>query len=146
MDSVAVEATKRGVLARGSDDWVYAGEVVLVAAEAVLGSQRLAGYPDDPAVDTAQLATQRKLWLAEQERSVFPLAVRAVKELIRDGLVWIGDVADGGFQPWQGLREELEARIDAAGESAVFPLLPGDLFWLKNTAAGNELAEQIEEY
>jgi hypothetical protein len=101
---------------------------------------RLDGYPDDQTLTVAELAALRKSWLASQEREAFPLAIRAVKELIRDGLVQIGYTTNTGFVPWEGSLEEIEQRIDAVAATAEFPLLPGHLFWLNSTPEGDAVA------
>lgn len=47
------------------------------------------------------------------------------------------------FIPWAGPVEELKAYIDAAVASATFPLEFGDLFWVSNTPAGDELGRSL---
>jgi hypothetical protein len=89
-----------------------------------------------------RLASLSEDWLAAEEREALPLAIMAVKELLRDGLVRIGDTTTSGFVPWDGSEEEIESRIDSAAANSEFPLLPGHLFWLENTPLGDEKARQ----
>lgn len=131
---------KQRILASGTDDWVHIVEVSFAARLAMYGDHIRDGYPDAGSVDAGQLAATRDKWSAEQERQSFPIAIRAVKELVRDGLVQIGYTTDAGFVPWEGALEEIDERIDAVAATAEFPLLPGDLFWLNNTPEGDAVA------
>jgi hypothetical protein len=130
------------VLASGTDDWVHVAEVCFAARQAVLGERLRDGYPNDETLEIEQLASLRKRWTAAQERECFPLAIRAVKEMIRSGLVQIGSLTNAGFIQWGGSLEEIESRLDSVVEAAEFPLQPGDLFWLQNTPDGDEVARQ----
>lgn len=135
-----IEAVKKAILVSGTDDWVHIAEVTLAAARAMYGEHRLEGFPSDEVMSVGQLAPLRQDWLAAQERTALPLGIRAVKELIRDGLVRIGDATDSGFMPWEGSAEAIESRIYNVVQQAPYPLLPGHLFWLSNTPSGDEVA------
>ena len=67
-----------------------------------------------------------------------PLGIVAVKELLREGLVRVGETSTQGFVAWSGSLEDIESHIDSVVESAEYPLLPGQLFWVHNTSAGDE--------
>lgn len=140
-----VDAVKDTILVHGLDDWVHLGEVVAAAHQAKHGDAFRGGVPDDPAMDIAELGRRRTAWMARNDRNALPLGIVAVKELPRAGLVRIGETSTGKFVAWDGTVEEIESRIDRAVEAAEeFPLLPGHLFWIENTALGDEVAESIQ--
>jgi len=135
-----INHVKNEILASGTDDWVHIAEVVFFAREAMFGDRLEERYPNDASLSVERLAEERDRWSASQERTALPLAIVAVKELLREQLVRVGETIGRAFVPWSGSLAEIESRIDAAAENAVFPLLPGHLFWLENTPAGNERA------
>lgn len=116
MDNI-LEAVERSILMSGVDDWVDVSEAVDYARHAM----------DGPAVT---------------ELEALPTAAMAIKHLIQQGYVEVGTVTET-FTPWAGEVEELTARIDSAVKSAAFPLEFGDLFWISNTPAGDELGRQL---
>lgn len=136
-----IDAVKKAILESGLDDWVHIGEVVAAARWAKYGNAFRDGFPDDPAMDMAELGRRRNMWMAEADRDALPLGIIAVKELLRDGLVRVGGTSTGRFIAWEGAVEEIESRIDSAVETAEFPLLPGHLFWIENRPQGDEAAE-----
>jgi hypothetical protein len=138
-----IDAVKDTILVHGLDDWVHIGEAVAAARQAKYGDAFRDGFPDDPAMDIAKLGRRRNEWMARNDRDALPLGIVAVKELLRDGLIRIGQTSSGSFVAWSGTVEEIESRIDSAVESAEFPLLPGHLFWVDNTPPGDEVAESI---
>lgn len=77
------------------------------------------------------------------------LTLEVVRQLLRDGLVKIGDVGPEGFQEWPG---DIDAQLMKASKKwDMIPGLPdlGDVFWLENTSAGdvaarNSAANHIE--
>jgi hypothetical protein len=124
-----VEAVKTAILSSGLDDWVHMAEVVSAARQARSEGASDEGSPDDS--------------LAKQERAAFPLGIAAIKELLRDGLVRVGETTPEGFVAWRGSADEIESRIDSVAQQAEFPLLPGHLFWIENTPSGDEVARSI---
>lgn len=134
------EAIKRAILTSGLDDWVHIAEIAAAARQARFGEHVLDGYPDDETVHGDELARLRAAWLAQREREALPSGIIAIKELLRAGLVRVGDTIDGRFVPWQGSSPEIESRIDTLVRDAEYPLLPGHLFWLENTSLGDEIA------
>ena len=131
MHDSKLEAVKSAILLNGLDDWVHIAEVVLAARQATSGHSSVG----------AEKPTQRRQeQLAENERRALPLGIAAVKELLRHGLIRVGETSSGEFVAWVGSLEQVESRIDHAVHDAQYPLLPGHLFWLENTAAGNEVA------
>jgi hypothetical protein len=126
-----VEYIKREILASGSGDWVHAAEIAAFAREALYGDHVQDGYPEDDRLAVEALAAARDEWLSSQERESLPLGIQAVKELLRDRLIRVGDTVDGQFVAWPGSVQELESRIDSVAETATYPVLPGDLFWLE---------------
>jgi len=135
-----VGAVKSAILASGLDDWVHIAEVVLAARQARSVARSSEGHPDDSTTIVEGPGQLRSEWLAQSEREALPLGIAAVKELLRDGLIQIGETSNGGFAPWGGSPEEIEARIDHAVQGAQYPLLPGHLFWIENTPSGDEIA------
>jgi len=106
-----VETVCNKILMSGVDDWVHIPEAVSFARDALPESD---------------------------EQTALPLAVESVKQLLREGLVQVGKVTNNGFEPWLGSLDVTERRIDEAAAKATFPLLFGDLFWICNTALGDE--------
>ena len=131
---------KREILTSGSDDWVHAAEIAAFAREALYGDHVYESYPEDDRLSVEALGLARDEWLARQEREALPLGIKAVKELLRDKLIRVGDTAGSRFEPWSGSVLEVESRIDAKIKVVTYPVLPGDLFWIENTPMGNERA------
>lgn len=138
--SRGIDFIKNKILASGTDDWVHEAEACYAARQAVFGDRLREGFPEDETLGTERLAALRADWTAAQERQAFPLALEAIKELLRDGLIEIGSVTKDGFVRWGGSSVELESRIDRLLEMTHYPLMPGDLFWLSNTSLGDEKA------
>ena len=135
-----VESVKSAILASGLDDWVHIAEVVSAARQAGSVARSSEGHPDNSMTIVDGFGQLRNEWLAQSERDALPLGIAAVKELLRDGLIRIGETSNGGFVPWGGSLEEIESRIDHAVRGAQYPLLPGHLFWIENTPSGDEIA------
>lgn len=131
-----IDHVKREILAVGTDDWGNIADVVGFARETLYGDRVDEGFPEDGSLPIEQLADARDEWTSRQEREALPIGIAAVKELVREGLVWVGEIVGGKFTPWSGAPEDIDKRIDAAVEKAEFPLLPGHLFWLNNTPEG----------
>lgn len=131
---------KQEILASGSDDWVHIAEIAAFAREALYGDHVQDGYPEDVHLPIEALAARRDEWLARQEREALPHGIKAVKELLRDGLIHVGDTASGRFMAWSGSVQELETCIDSVAKTATYPVLPGDLFWVRNTPMGDQRA------
>jgi hypothetical protein len=135
-----VDAVKNAILASGLDDWVHIAEVVAAARQArsvPLSKQDHRGDSTAIADELSQLRSER---LVESEREALPLGIVAVKELLGEGLIRIGEISNSGFMPWRGSFEEIESRIDDTVTAAQYPLLPGHLFWIENTPSGDEAA------
>lgn len=135
-----IETVRNAILARGLDDWVHVAEVAFVARQARFGERLLANYPAGEAADDDQVLRRRDEWLALQEREALPVGMKAIKELLREELIRVGDIASGKFVAWPGSTQELERRIDVLMETASYPVLPGDLFWIENTSVGDRKA------
>ncbi|BCJ32294.1 hypothetical protein [Actinocatenispora sera] len=131
---------KREILTCGSDDWIHVADIAAFAREALYGDHVQDGYPEDDRLSVGALALARDEWLARQEREALPLGIRAVKELLRDGLIRVGDTVGDRFEAWPGSVLEVESRIDIKLGLVTYPVLPGDLFWIENTPAGDEKA------
>jgi hypothetical protein len=100
------------VLVRGSDDWVMAAEV----AEAA----KFVGGATTPA-------------------AIRELSMVLIGELLRDGLVEIGELVESGFRPWGVSDVEALARVDRAWRAMPAGPRLGDVCWLNLTQKG-ELA------
>jgi hypothetical protein len=135
-----VEAVRSAILSSGLDDWVHIAEVVAAARQARSVASSSVGHPDDPMTIVDGPGQLRNERLAQSEREALPIGIVAVKELLRDGLIRIGETSNDGFVPWGGSLEEIESRIDHAVQGAQYPLLPGYLFWIENTPFGDEIA------
>ncbi|MDV6014392.1 hypothetical protein [Haloechinothrix sp. LS1_15] len=87
----------------------------------------------------AAMSTQRR----PDKLAALPLAIHAVKELLRDGLVCAGDAdwEQGRFRPWSLPVDVVESYIDRAARELEPPIAFGDLFWLENTPEGDAYAE-----
>lgn len=125
----SLDSLKRDILIRGSDDWVHIAEIAELA--------RRYGHEAGDGDSTGPLPATDAVDLAALDRASLPLGITAVKELLREGLVQIGDVTDRGFVAWQGGLDEILVRIDDVVRNAQFPLLPGSLFWTENTHQGD---------
>jgi hypothetical protein len=134
----SVAHVKKEILLSGTEDWVHIAEIIFFAREAFFEDRLKDGYPDDADLSVERLAAARDQWSVGQEKQAMPLAIIAVKELLRESLVRVGETADRRFVPWVGSTDEVEKRIDDLVEAAEFPLLPGHLFWLENTPLGTE--------
>lgn len=128
------------ILTAGVDDWVHVAEIAAYAREALYGGSIKIDYPTVVTDSASALASARDEWRAQQERAALRLGIAAVKELIRKDFIQIGETRDGKFVPWMETGGELETRIDEVVSEAVFPLLPGNLFWVTNTERGDEAA------
>jgi hypothetical protein len=111
-----------------------------LARQAKFGERAVVNHAADQSGNVDQLARLRDEWVAQQERDALPLGIAAVKELLREGLIRVGDAGSGGFTAWVGSTREIESRVDAALETAEYPVLPGHLFWIVNTPLGDERA------
>ncbi|MFI6763425.1 hypothetical protein ACIBF5_30250 [Micromonospora sp. NPDC050417] len=70
------------------------------------------------------------------------LAVAAVRRALRDATMQAGDVDREGFVAWPLPPDEAADRISAELSTMdINDLNPGDIAWLRNTPAGNQLAE-----
>jgi hypothetical protein len=99
------------ILMSGVDDWVHIPEVLWFTRKAFPGTD---------------------------ERQALPLATCAIKELLTEGLVEVGEIVGNEFVPWSGTLDEVKFRIDDAAQEARFPVIFGDLFWIRNTPLGTE--------
>lgn len=72
-----------------------------------------------------------------------PIALGVISTALLKGLMIAGDVM-GGFQPWDMSPAESAAAIAERWLALDDPgVRPGDIFWLSNTAAGEELGEAV---
>lgn len=140
------EQAKIEILTRGLDDWVQVAEASEIVREVVYGAGLLDRFPAEAEGHSQEyLVELRERWLAEQEQDTFPQLLEIVKILVQSGLVEIGELGEApGFTPWTGTLTEIESRINALAKRAEFPLFLKSpmLFWLRNTTAGNQAAEQ----
>lgn len=135
-----IEAVKSAILARGLEDWVHIADVAFVARQARFGDRLMADYPTGESMKDDQLVRRRDDWLAWQEREALSLGIKAIKGLLRDEQIRVGETASGQFVAWAGSVQELESRVDLVAEAATYPVLPGDLFWIENTPMGDQKA------
>lgn len=103
----------RAMVNRGRDDWVMAADVAWIA---------------------------RDVGRADAEDEVCAESVRLIEAVLRDGLMLIGDVTDGGFFPWEASTDQALRRIEAAWRELGRSPDLGEVCWLENTAKGDALA------
>jgi hypothetical protein len=104
------------VLARGVDDWVYAAEILDIAARTELG-------------DASQLRQ---------------LSIGLVAELLVRGLVLAGEYDGDGHRPWECSTGDAIARIAEEWQSWGDEVpTPGAIVWLDLTAAGRQIGEAV---
>lgn len=103
-------------MARGVDDWVDLGLVIDVA--------------------------QRAGWASDEART--SLAIGLVSIVIVEGLMVAGVVREDSFRPWSESHGDAVVRIVREWRKAgTRLLLPGEIAWLCNTAAGDALGHAI---
>jgi hypothetical protein len=130
-----VDAVKRTILDVGLEDWVDVPHALYAARQTIFQENLLDSFPDN--------FDERANWLAAQEREALPLVVEAVKQLVREGLIELGETVGRGFYPWEGTIEEVCRRIDDAAAAATFPVLVSELFWMRNTRRGNDFIRRL---
>jgi hypothetical protein len=111
-----MEIVQAEILMSGVDDWLHIPEVLSFVREA---------FPET------------------DEPQALPLAIRAIEELLSQGLVEVGEIVDHEFVPWPGTVDEVKSRIDGAARKACFPISFGDLFWVRNTPRGTERGDAL---
>lgn len=136
-----VEDVKKTLLILGLDDWVDFTEAVDVARDVKAGRSPWKDLSPGSEYGVEREAMTRGRQI-ESEREALPLAVEAIKELVRDGLVRVSNTTRNGFIAWDGSAREVEMRIDEAVKNVRYPMVIGDLFWLENTPAGNRLGQE----
>ncbi|WP_155984812.1 hypothetical protein [Saccharomonospora piscinae] len=77
------------------------------------------------------------------EREALPLAIQAVKELLREGLILVGETSRRGFEPWTGSLASIEQRLDWEAKNIEFPVRFGDICWIDNTERGEQMANHV---
>ncbi|MFP4513022.1 MAG: hypothetical protein ACLFRV_08770 [Acidimicrobiales bacterium] len=108
----------RALLERGQDDWVMAADVAWIA---------------------------RDVGGAESDDEVRDKSVELIDAVLRDEMMRIGDVTDGGFFPWDADTDQALRRVEASWRDlGRFPDL-GEVCWLENTAEGDALAARLDE-
>ncbi|WP_155984811.1 hypothetical protein [Saccharomonospora piscinae] len=113
-----VDKVKRLILASGVHDWV---DIVVPTLEAC---HALGGV---------------------EERAALPLALEAVKQLLREGLIEVGEVGVDGLSPWAVSLKTIEERIDLEARNVEFPLRSSYMFWIANTTRGDLVGRSILE-
>jgi hypothetical protein len=105
------------ILMEGVDDWVEFWNIDSLVSAQLEGGQR-----------TDRIA----------------IAVAAVRSLLDQGLVRMGDVDAGvGFIAWEGAPDEIARRIGSRWAALLRDPLPGDIGWLENTERGDAVAKQL---
>jgi hypothetical protein len=66
--------------------------------------------------------------------------LEAITDLLRDGLIRVGDLAQG-FVAWE--RPDVVAEIDRRWTKSDRELAPWDGIWLANTPTGDRLADEL---
>ena len=114
---MAAERMIQALLGRGRDDWVMAADVAWIARD-------IGGADSDDEVRSASLGL--------------------IERALRDELMRIGDVTDGGFFPWKASPDQALRRVEASWlELGRSPDL-GEVCWLENTEKGDALALGVD--
>ena len=130
-----LEIVKLAILEVGLEDWSHVPDALVAARQAIAGDRWLDGFPDN--------FDERGPWLAAREREALPLVIEAVRQLVRDGLVEVGEIVDNSFSTWSGNLDGIDRAIDRAAENATFPVLVSEMFWMRNTPRGDEFIEGL---
>jgi hypothetical protein len=88
----------------------------------------------------------RLIWLAREESEQSggdfrSLAIELLTELMRDGLMDIGELGDTGFEPWSGDADAVLARLVTALDQVDW-MPAGGVCWLANTPQGDRMASE----
>ena len=110
------------ILLRGLDDWVSLAEVRFLVSLAEPG--------DIPYLEREPVALR-------------DASLRAITLLVEHDLARLGDVTDR-FEPWSVGTAEALQRVRTAWWDPEKDLRPGNICWLANTPAGDEVARRIE--
>ncbi|MFN7148152.1 MAG: hypothetical protein ACK4V6_01595 [Microthrixaceae bacterium] len=115
---MAPERMIRALLERGKDDWVMAADVAWIA-------HAIGGATSDDGIRSVSLGL--------------------IERALRDELMRIGDVTDGGFLPWEASPDQALRRVEASWRG--LGRLPdlGEVCWLENTEEGDAFATSLDE-
>ncbi|MFG2577247.1 hypothetical protein [Streptomyces sp. NPDC048481] len=88
----------------------------------------------------------RLIWLAREESEQSGgdfrfLAIELLTELMRDGLMEIGELGDTGLEPWSGGAEAVLARLVTALDQVGW-MPAGGVCWLASTSQGDRMASE----
>jgi hypothetical protein len=108
---IVASALAREILQAGLDDWVPLAAVHGLAQRVGDGS----------------------------EQEIREASIEAIKQLVLEGLVEVGEVSDGGFFEWDETLDAALRRIRETWE-ATGPNVWGFAVWLSNTQAGDKEA------
>src|SRR4051794_35144220 len=110
------------ILLRGLDDWVSLAEVRFLVSLAEPG--------DIPYLERDPVALR-------------DASLRAITLLVEHDLARLGDVK-AQFEPWPVSTKEALRRVRTEWWDPEKDLRPGNICWLANTPAGDEIARRIE--
>lgn len=116
---MAEDSTQRTIeedlLARAAEDWVHPSELLGVVSRSGVS---------DPSI-------------------LRDIAIGVVARLLLDGLIVVGDVADTHV-PWGGTPGDIIERFVREWSTRDDPyVMPGELFWIDTTSAGQQLGEAV---
>jgi len=111
-----LQACLEDLLIRGLDDWIQAAEVASVV---------------------------RMMMGAESSQVIRELSLQLIQTLLEEGLVEIGTVEEGGFEPWGLPTEKAMRRIERHWSARPSGPGLGEVCWLNLTAKGQTLAEDL---
>jgi hypothetical protein len=102
------------LLLRGSDDWVTAAEVAWLA---------------------------KSVGGATSDQEIEQVAFAAMSDVLRSGLMQVGDVTDGGFFEWDVSPDDALERVIREWRGLGRSPELGEVCWLANTPAGDLRAQ-----
>lgn len=116
--TMTAERMIRALVDRGRDDWVMAADVAWIA---------------------------RDIGGADSDDEVRIESINLIGTALRDGLMRVGDVTDGGFFPWEASIDQALRRVEASWQELGRSPDLGEVCWLENTAEGDALATGLNE-
>ncbi len=80
---------------------------------------------------------------AKSQDEMRELSLESIQRVVRQGLMYLGDLTREGFRKWAGPTEECLARVEREWKALGRGPTLGEICWLQNTSKGNELGEEL---
>ena len=87
-------------------------------------------------------------WLVERVGGATPqtsrdASIKLIREVVRQGLMEVGELGKGGFQKWDMPMEDCLSRVEREWNALGRNPILGEICWLQNTDKGRERGEQL---